>query len=155
MPGLAPIIGAIASAVSAGVGVKEAFFSHPSAPKPAGPPQAQLDQAKQAVASTGSDIVSQTGGSVSPAYTLNLAQLLSGTGDIPGVSGTAQGAINNLFGLGGGPTTAGVSSLTAPGAGGTPGANVSGFQPSGLNPNSANPSYTDEGLSNLFSQVVG
>lgn len=147
MPMLAPIAAVIAAgagAAGAGLSIDEAV-NQPKAPKPAPGVTPQTSQAiKAAVSQAAPDIVSQTGGSVSPAYTLLLSQLQAGTANTPGGGGSAQDAINNLFGLGGGggPTTTGV---------GTPGSGVSDFKPASLPSGSGG--MVDEGLSSLFQNL--
>jgi hypothetical protein len=143
-------IAAIATAAAAGTGAGLAIdqsVTAPGTPKaPVGPQpltSPQTGAVKAAVGQEAPDIVSATGGSVSPAYTLALSQLFGGVGPTQGTSGTAQGAINNLFGLGGsGPTTAGVGTVPTTGQ---------SFQPAGLDPNT-NSNFVNDSLSTLFQQ---
>lgn len=146
LPLIASLIAAGSGAAGAGLAIDQAVTA-PGAPKaPVGPQpltSPQTGAVKAAVGQEAPDIVSQTGGSVSPAYTLALSQLFGGVGPTQGTSGTAQGAINNLFGLGGtGPTTAGVG--TVPTAG-------QSFEPAGL-PSGTNSNFVNDSLSTLFQQ---
>lgn len=151
---LIPILTAVAAAGSAAVGIDE-LVNQPGKPKPppTGPQpitSGQSNAVKAAIGQQAPDIVAQTGGSVSPAYTMQLAELLSGTGNVPGVSGSAQSAINNLFGLGGGgggPTTAGVGTVASSDSG----SGVSDFKPAGLTGGNGS-GMIDEGLSDLLKQ---
>jgi hypothetical protein len=152
-----PIITALGSAAGAGVGIYEAA-NQPSAPKPAtnlSPTQA--DQAKAAVAQQVPDIVSQTGGAVSPAYTQLLAELNSGTANLPGIGGLSQDAVNQFFGLGGGGgggggVTGSAPSLTSPSP--DAGAGVAGFQPSATGGGSAGSGgVIDSSLSDLIANL--
>lgn len=144
------VAGLIASSVAAATGVSSLAYSaanQPSAPKaPVGPQpltSPQTNAVKAAVGQEAPDIVSQTGGSVSPAYTLALSQLFGGVGPTQGTSGTAQSAIDNLFGLGGnGPTTAGVGTVPTTGQ---------SFQPAGLTPGT-NSNFVNDSLSTMFQQ---
>ena len=133
---LVPVITAIAAAGSAAVGIDELVNrpgtqtapATPTGPQPLTQPQSQA--VKAAVGQEAPDITAATGGSVSPAYTLALSQLFGGTANTPGSSGSAQGVINQIFGLGGGSGvgggTGGGTPLTNPGSG------VADFQPAGL-----------------------
>lgn len=150
---LIPIITAVAAAGSAAVGIDE-LVNQPSAPKVPTGPQPVTPQAsgaiKGAVSQEAPDITAATGGSVSPAYTLALSQLFGGTSNTPGAGGSAQGVINQLFGLGGGGTGGGSGTpLTNPGSG------VADFQPAGLGNGGSTGSIVDDGLSNLLQQSTG
>ncbi len=123
---IAALIGAGSAAAGTGLAIDQSLnqpsvpqSSALSSPTQTGPNPQTANAIKAAVGQAAPDIVSQTGGSVSPGYTLTLAQLLGGTGNTPGGSGSAQDAINQIFGLQGGNSS---SSFTPAGIGGTNGA---------------------------------
>ena len=146
-------IGAIGAALSGGLGIDQ-LLNKPSAPKvPSGPQPinpTQANQVKAAVSQQAPDIVAQTGGSVSPAYTMALSALQAGTAGTPGAGGAAQSVIDQLFGTSGA-TTAGVPSLAA-GGGASAGSGVADFKPAGVGGGSN--SFVDEGLSDLSRQFA-
>jgi hypothetical protein len=148
----APAITAGAAAASVGIGIDE-LVNKPGTPKVPTGPQPVTPQTsgaiKGAVSQEAPDITAATGGSVSPAYTLALSQLFGGTSNTPGGGGSAQGVINQLFGLGGGTGTGGGTPLTNPGSG------VADFQPAGLGSSNSGGGIVDDGLSNLLQQSMG
>ena len=149
MPAAAiPIIAAIAAAASAGTGIYELASAPGGAKAPKAPvgvnPQ-QSTNIKAAVSQEAPTLQSQLGGSVSPDYYLQLAQVLSGQ-NTPGAGGSAQSVINSLFGTQGG-------TGAPPAANAAPSPSVQNFTPAGLGGGNSSSNFVQGGLSDLLQRL--
>lgn len=140
-----PAIGAIAAAASAGTGIYEAV-SQPGMPKAASAVTPTVQNAqKAAISQQLPDLQSALGGTVSPDYYLQMAQLAAGTAGQPGSAASGWGAVQNYFG-----NNAGLTSATGTTSGGLTGGNT-------LTNKSSGPAtdIVSQGINDLMSQFGG
>src|SRR5271166_4562269 len=130
-PGTIALIGLLVSGAFGGAELGLNIANKPSTPGPTPPPtQAQNNQAaaaqKQAqeasVSSAFPTLQQQTGGSLSPEATVQLASLLTGNAGAPGIGATGQDLITKILTGAGGSSSSG-SPVTA-GSGGSSGSPV-------------------------------
>lgn len=126
-PGTIALIGLISSLAFGGAGLGETLANKPGTPKAAPPPTqaqdnaaaAQQKQAQEAsVSSAFPTLQQQTGGSLSPEATVQLANLLTGNAGSSGIGATNQDLITKLLTGSGGSSGSSGTGVTA-GSGGT------------------------------------
>jgi hypothetical protein len=124
--GLIAALPAIFAGVGAGTALGTGIYSlenQPGAPKPTNPAAVtSTGQAaeKAAIGQQLPTLQSQVGGSVSPEYYQQIAQLLSGTANQPGSGASANTAVGSFFGNSGtnGGPSAGLTTSTGTNSGG-------------------------------------